>query len=199
MNHMEIKLKNIYVNERLSRETMEFQATLYIDGHKVGVITNDGQGGATMFRPRDDRGVALIREAEVWCRRLPPMTSPDVMINDKAVTVPMELEIYLDNLVTAWLDEQDRDRFRKKMEKEMLTAILFGVPGKTFRLLKYRNPIAAMIRFNKGVEQLRQDIHKKVMPLLQRNEKILNTNIPVGIIRLLEVPDEKWVEQVRDK
>jgi hypothetical protein len=198
MNHMEIKLKNIYVNERLSRETMEFQATLYIDGHKVGVITNDGQGGATMYRPVDDRCVTLIREAEAWCRGLPPMIYPDV-IGGKTITVPMELEIYLDNIVTAWLDEQDRDRFCKKMEQEMLTAILFGVPGKTFRVLKYRNPIAAMIRFNKGVEQLRLDIHKKVMPLLQRNEKILNTNIPPGIIRLLEVPGERWVEQIGDK
>jgi hypothetical protein len=193
---MEIRLKNIYVGERLSRETTAFQATLYINGHRVGVITNDGQGGATMYRPVDDKGLLLIREAEVWCRRLPPLVFTDETVADKPVTIPMELEIYLDNLVTDWLNHKDLERFRRKAEKEMLSAIVFGVPDKSFRIMKYRNPIAAMIRINKGVEQLRLDIHKKVLPMLLGNEKILNTNVPAGIIRLLEVPAEKWVVQV---
>ena len=193
---MEIRLKNIYVGERLSRETTAFQATLYINGYRVGVITNEGQGGATMYRPRDDRGVSLIKEAELWCRGLAPLVITDEIVNGKPVTIPMELEIYLDNLVTEWLNRKDLERFRRKAEKEMLTAILFGVPDRSFRVMKYRNPIAGMIRFNKGVEQLRLDIHKKVMPMLQVNEKILNTNIPDGIIRLLEVPAGKWVERV---
>lgn len=193
---MEITLKNIYVGERLSRETTAFQATLYINSYRVGVITNDGQGGATMYRPLDDRGVLLIREAEVWCRRLPPLVVTGEIVNGKPVTIPMELEIYLDNLVTDWLNHKDLERFRRKAQKEMLTSIVFGVPDKSFRVMKYRNPIAAMIRFDKGVEQLRLDIQRNVAPMLQENEKILNTNIPAGIIRLLEVPAEKWVVQV---
>lgn len=196
---MEITLKNIYVSERLSRETAAFQASLYINGYRVGVITNDGQGGATMYRPLDDKGVLLIREAEAWCRQLPSMVCADTIVDGKAMKIPMELELYLDNMVTDWLRQKDADRFRKKAEKEMLTAILFGIPGKTFRVLRYRNPIAAMIRFDKGVEQLYRDIHTKVMPLLEENEKILNTNIPPGIIRLLKVPVEKWVDQACGK
>jgi hypothetical protein len=193
---MEIILKNIYVGERLSRETTAFQATLYINSYRVGVITNDGQGGATMYRPLEDKGLLLIREAEVWCRRLPPLVFTDETLAGKPVTIPMELEIYLDNLVTDWLNHKDLERFRRKAEKEMLSAIVFGVPDKSFRIMKYRNPIAAMIRYNKGVGQLKMDIHKKVLPMLQDNEKILNTNVPAGIIRLLEVPAEKWVVEV---
>jgi hypothetical protein len=193
---MEIILKNIYVGERLSRETTAFQATLYINSYRVGVITNDGQGGATMYRPLDDKGVALIKEAEFWCRRLPPLVITGEIVNDKPVTIPMELEIYLDNLVTDWLNQKDLEPFRKKLQKKMLTAIVFGVPDKSFRVMKYRIPIAAMIRFDKGVEQLRLDIHRKVVPRLKENEKIMNTNIPAGIIRLLEVPAGKWVERM---
>ena len=193
---MQIELKNIYVSGRQSRETVAFQATLFINNYRVGVITNDGQGGATMYRPIDDKGSLLIREAEVWCRKLPPLVFTDEMVAGKPVTIPMELEIYLDNLVTDWLNYKDLERFRRKAEKEMLSAIVFGVPDKSFRIMKYRNPIAAMIRYNKGVGQLKMDIHKKVLPMLQDNEKILNTNVPAGIIRLLEVPVGKWVEQV---
>ncbi len=196
---MEITLKNIYVGERLSRETTAFQATLYINSCRVGVITNDGQGGATMYRPLDDRGVALIKEAEFWCKGLPPVVFADEFVEGKPVTIPMELEIYLDNLVTAWLNQRDLQRFRRKAAKEMLGAIVFGVPDKSFRVMKYRQSISEMIRFNKGVDQLRKDIHKKVIPLLGENEKILNTNVPPGIMRLIDVPAGKWVEQVSGK
>ena len=103
---MEIRLKNIYVGERLSRETTAFQATLYINGYRVGVITNDGQGAATMYRPIDDRGVALIKEAEFWCKGLPPVIFSDEMVDCKPVTVPMEMEIYLDNLVYGMVESK---------------------------------------------------------------------------------------------
>jgi len=193
---MEIILKNIYVSERLSKKTMSFQATLYINGYKVGVVSNEGQGGAMLYHPLEDKGNMLIREAEVWCRQLPPIVFEDTIIDGKPMTIPMELEIYLDDMITAWLEQKDQVKFRRKMEKEMPTAILFGIPGKTFRVLKYRTPIACMIRFNKGVERLRLDIHKLVMPLLQENEKILNTNIPERIVKKLGVEDGKWVELV---
>jgi hypothetical protein len=196
---MEILLKNIYVGERLGRETTAFQATLYINDYRVGVITNDGQGGATMYRPLDDKGIALIREAEAWCRHLSPVVFSERMGDGKPISVPMELEIYLDSLVTDWWKNKDAEQFRRKAEKEMLTAILFGVPGKTFRVMRYTKPIATMIRFVKGVERLRLDIHAKVMPLLREDEKILNTNIPAGIVRWLDVPRGKWVDEASEK
>jgi len=96
-------------------------------------------------------------------------------------------------MIMDWLRKKDRQRFAKKAERYMLTSILFGVPGKNFRAMQYRLPIAAMIRMDKGVERLRMDIHNKVLPMLQDDEKILNTNIPVETIRLLEVPAGKWV------
>jgi hypothetical protein len=191
---MEIILKNIYVSERLSRETMAFQATLYINGYKVGVISNEGQGGPILYHPLEDKGNFLIREAEAWCRKLPPVIFPDTMIDGKPMSIPMELEIYLDNTITAWLEQKDREKFRWKMEKKMASAILFGIPEKTFRVLRFKTPIASMIKCNTGVERLRRDIHKWVLPLLAENEKILNTNIPARIIKMMEVGDGKWVE-----
>jgi hypothetical protein len=191
---MEILLKNIYVSERRSKETMAFQATLYINGYKVGVVSNHGQGGPILYHPLEDKGNSLIREAEAWCRKLAPIVFHDTIVDGKPMTIPMELEIYLDNIITAWLEQKDLENFRRKMEKEMATAILFGIPGKTFRVLKYKTPIASIIKFDKGVERLRQDIHKLVIPLLKEKEKILNTNIPAVVIKRLEVGDGKWVE-----
>jgi hypothetical protein len=80
------------------------------------------------------------------------------------------------------------------MEKKMASAIVFGIPEKTFRVLRFKIPIASMIKCNSGVERLRRDIRKWVLPRLAENEKILNTNIPASIIKMLEVGDGKWVE-----
>jgi len=192
---MEITLKNIYARVKDGGEHILYQATLYIDGYKVGVVTNDGDGGATMYRPLEDRGNMLIREAEAWCRKQPAVVCPDIMLGDKPMTIPMDLEIYLETKVVEWFNQKESQRFRRKIEKEMVNAIVFGEPWKTFRMMRYRRPIAELIRFNKGIDRLRQDIHSKVIPMLEENEKILNTNVPPYIRRLLEVPAEKWVSE----
>ena len=196
---MEIILKNIYVGERLSKERTTFQATLYINGYRVGTISNEGQGGAIIYHPLEDKGNFLIRKAEAWCRKLPPAIYSDTLINEKPVTIPMELEIYLDNIITGWLQQKDLEKFRRKMEKEMHTAILFGIPDKTYKVLKYKTPIESLIRYGIGVERLRQDIHKLVLPLLGEHDRILNTNIPTEVIRKLGVGPGKWIKLVGDK
>jgi hypothetical protein len=184
---MEIVLKNIYVGERLRRETTAFQASLYVNGVKVAVVSNDGQGGCVQYHPTGDKGILLIREAEVWCQKLPPVVFEDTLINDRPVTIPMDLEIYIDDLVTAWLKQKDLERFRFKMKKAMRSAILFGVPDKSYREMRYRMPIEDMIRYGLGVERLRLDIHKQVIPMLGAGEKILNTNIPAAVMAKLGV------------
>ena len=192
---MEIKLRDIYADIRKGGETTAFQATLYINGHKVGVAANNGDGGATMYHTFDYRGNMLLKEAEAWCRTLPPTVLPDVIVNGKPMTVPTELDIYIEKKIVEWFNEKQAQKFRRRMEKEMIDVIVFGEPGKTFRVMKYRRPIASIIQFNKGVERLREDISTQVIPLLEKNEVILNTNIPPQIVRLLKVPRELWVEQ----
>lgn len=191
---MEIILKDIYVGERLSRETTAFQATLFINGYRVGVITNDGKGCPNMYQPLDEKGVMLIRQAEDWCRKLPPMVLADTMSDGKPVTIPMELELYLDNIITDWLVKKDIEKFRRKAEKKMSSAIVFGAPGKPFRLMTYGEVLRALIHRTGFIDQLRADIHSNVLPLLQDDEKILNTNIPRRIVERLQVPAGKWVD-----
>jgi hypothetical protein len=188
-------LKNIYVSERLSKESTAFQASLYINGRRAGIVANYGQGGATKFRPRDEWSADLIQEAKLWCGKLPPVVCTGTNAVGKPAVIPMDMVIYIENMILDWLRKRDVERFGKKVERYMLSAILFGVPGKSFRIMEYRLPIATMIGMDKGIERLRLDIHKKVLPMLLDNEMILNTNIPAEIIRRLEVPAGKWVEQ----
>jgi hypothetical protein len=64
---MEITLKNISHNERLSEETNCFSATIYIDGKKAGEASNHGHGGPTMLHPRE-----LEQKIDAYAKTLPP-------------------------------------------------------------------------------------------------------------------------------
>lgn len=48
---MNIELKNIKYSNFASEETSCFDATIYIDGKKVGTVENDGQGGSNNYHP----------------------------------------------------------------------------------------------------------------------------------------------------
>ncbi len=65
---MEITLKNISHNERLSEETNCFSATIYIDGKNAGEASNHGHGGPTMIHPRE-----LEQKINAYTKTLPPV------------------------------------------------------------------------------------------------------------------------------
>jgi hypothetical protein len=192
---MNIQLKNVRVNERLSRESLAFSATLYINGQRVGILTNDGHGGETNYRALDKRGESLIREAVKWVGSFPRKLGAGNANGKTTAEDPSKFRHHLDDMVTGWWNGREAVKFRRKAEKAMENGIVFGVPGRSYRVMRYRQPIAVMIRLDKGVERLRLDIHGKVLPLLQEGEKILNTNIPGKIIQLLDIPAGKWVDQ----
>ncbi len=69
---MEIELKSIRFFERMSEETNAFRASLYIDGKPVGEAGNDGKGGPTWYRAAHPDYWPLIKNAEEYCKTLPP-------------------------------------------------------------------------------------------------------------------------------
>lgn len=46
---MQLTLKNLKISAFMSEETTCFQATVYVDGKKVGTAQNDGHGGPTYY------------------------------------------------------------------------------------------------------------------------------------------------------
>ncbi len=84
---MNIELKNIKVNQRLSRETHCFSATVYIDGKRASIIENDGQGGADMWYDR-----SALDKVDAYARTLPPAIGGDDPL-------PMSAEILIGEMI----------------------------------------------------------------------------------------------------
>jgi len=61
---MLIQIKNIDFSERMSEETFCFTASLWVNGKKIGDVSNRGHGGCDEFRGDQ----AAYDTANKWCK-----------------------------------------------------------------------------------------------------------------------------------
>jgi hypothetical protein len=90
---MKIELKNIKYAAFASQETSCYEATIYIDGQKVGTVENNGHGGCDHIHP-----YAVEQRINAWA-------------------APDDAEIIFGKLLNAWL--QDRD-LKRAMSRRIL-------------------------------------------------------------------------------
>src|SRR5690349_17465022 len=136
---MKIELKNIHFSEQLSEETNAFSANVYIEGIKVGEASNRGRGGPTICKAVDERGDKLIIAAEAHCRSLPSEKST---LGGEQYELKMDLGRYLDKLLEKHLQEKENIKFQKKLEKAVERGIVVGIPGKSFDVWQFTQPMA---------------------------------------------------------
>jgi len=174
---MNIELKNIVVFEKMSEETTAFHGTIRIDGKPVGEAGNDGKGGTTYYRASHHDFIPLIKQAEEYCRQLPPYkfgNGPDL---------PMDLEFYLDLIVEKHIEQKVAMQMQKKRLKDQKDSIIFGTEKEYLRTY-WRSktgkvPIETMLNNHRDI--LISKI-AEVKSNLKPGERILNTNIPAELL-----------------
>lgn len=160
---MNIELKKISFNERMSEETNCFVADLYINGKKVGYVRNDGRGGCTDYHGNTKEDNVLIAEAEAYCKSLPNVRSEELNFE-----YPNSLENTIDELFENYLKEREQ----KKMEKLFNKAIVIGVPnGSRYSYFNFKRPLKEIPTFN--LQKLVDGIKAKHCI---KGVQILNTN-----------------------
>jgi len=164
---MKIELKKISFNERMSEETNCFVADLYINGKKVGYVKNEGHGGCTDYRGNSKEDNVLIQEAEKYFLSLPKVKSEEYNFEYQPT-----LESYIDEQLEAYLKAKEM----KKMEKYMLTGILFGIPNSgSYSRIDYKHSLSALAKVNHLALQARVNQIKE--RYCTKGEVILNTNL----------------------
>jgi hypothetical protein len=81
---MKIELKNVKHSEFASHETNCYQATIYIDGKRVGTVENDGHGGCDSVHPYQ-----VARQIDEYAKTLPKRACSFI---DPDTGKPAELE-----------------------------------------------------------------------------------------------------------
>jgi hypothetical protein len=129
---MKLELKNIKHTSWASEETHCYQASLYVDGKPVAIVSNDGRGGADrdyphgQFRPqlKDFTDVggdypSVMRKVHEYFDGLPPSPfsyegADGVMIHD---SMRQTLEFWCADQVNDWLSARE---LKSKLKKEFL-------------------------------------------------------------------------------
>lgn len=125
---MDITLRKVRVNHRLSEETLNFSADILIDGKRVGEATNHGTGGPTDYRIPP----ALVPAAQAAARAWIEQHGRD---GDRALLAPKPdstyqidpLEFLIDLLVEA---DEKRKQDEKTAKIEAKNAAGFAAQGK---------------------------------------------------------------------
>ena len=168
---MNVQLKNIKVNLAFSEETNCFMADIFVNGKKAGYCKNDGHGGCTWYGSYDVRGKGLIALAEAWAKEQKPTY---FVMGDKGYTIEPNLEHWIDEQISEFINNKEAKKFESKMKKNMLTNICYGSDS-SYKMVSWgKLTIEQMLNRVDG----RKILRAKVDELVQNGERILNTNLP---------------------
>jgi len=111
---MKIELKNIKHYEGMSEETFCFEASLCVNGKKIGRVSNRGHGGGHIYDFRGESG-----DLDKWCRTNLPKWKlsdspliPDADKKHPEITKERDtsLETHINSLVCSFLEKKDLKR-----------------------------------------------------------------------------------------
>ena len=115
---MKLELKNIKHTAWASEETHCYQASLYVDGKPVAIVSNDGHGGCD----RDYAHPKFNDAFSVYCDKMLAVHAyfkslPNTPSEWCADGLPQELEFWCADQVNDWLSARE---LKKKLKKEFL-------------------------------------------------------------------------------
>lgn len=105
---MKIELKNIKHSEFASQETHCYQASLYVDNKRIGIVSNDGHGGSDMFMPTKPEDRDVYAKA---CEYLAEQATEEWI---KEARSSVAMEIFCGDAVNDWLYERDLKKTLKR-------------------------------------------------------------------------------------
>lgn len=185
---MNIELRNIKIADRQSKETIAFTATIYIGNVKVGWARNDGGGGSTTYgldNYHDEKAKGYLLAAESLCQQMAPMDVTHkygVHQGREKVLLPMNLELFLDDIIWRAWDEREGQILKRKMVQHQKNSICIGNDKEYLQVqwtkagnTKYT--IDELLSTGQGRQIIAKEI-KKQNAKMKEGYRILNTNIP---------------------
>lgn len=132
---MNIELKNVNIYRRMSEETVAFIATVYVDGKRLGEVSNSGKGDANRYSTQELRSAL-----QAYVKTLPPQT---YLIN----TGPSSQELITtapdaDLVISELLEDYDLGRCLKSLMK---SSVVFIQDNRLFKVTSSSSGLEAMI------------------------------------------------------
>jgi hypothetical protein len=147
---MKIELKNIKHSEFASHETNCYEATIYINGKREGLVSNDGQGGCDNVTPWQ-----LAQEIDAYAKTLPPVVCEWIdPKTGKPFVMEQTHEIIFGELLNDWLLDKD-------LKKQLNSRVLFAKDdGKIYATKTQKS---AELKLTLSISSLAQRLNAKII------------------------------------
>lgn len=150
---MKIELKNIKFSEFASEETNCYQASIYIDGKKVGEVSNSGKGGCDNIYPYE-----VENRINLYAKTLPVVK---LGFNDPQTGKPFECPQSAETIFGDLLDDY---LMGKDLKKAFKSKILFVRDSQVWETKRMD---ANTLKFTLGKEKLKENLKaEEVLNLL---------------------------------
>lgn len=103
-----VSLKNFKFAAFASEETNCFTADVCIDGTKIGCVSNDGHGGSNNYHPW-----TIQKELDRRASELPDLVDDRYMIDGAPMTLKMDADLLIDDLVNELIAQREVRRLTK--------------------------------------------------------------------------------------
>ncbi|WP_300601995.1 hypothetical protein [Niabella sp.] len=188
---MKIEVRDINIHDEWSEEPIAFHANLYVNDRKIGETENRGNGGCTRYFILKVEDAESLRQAEEFCKTLPPYKIRNYPSEGQETEFPMDLETFIDNAVNEEFEKMELKTFNEKLEKDQLDSIVFGIKDKSYRRHRLENTVDEMLKTRAGIKVLECKILYKISKWMKEDENILNTNLPEELITLSRRPNPR--------
>jgi hypothetical protein len=116
---MNVELRKVKYNEKMSDETSCFSAEVWMDGKKLADVSNRGCGGGNDYYSGH---VSEWDKFVKWCNSQPPVVS-------YGMTLPMNADLYIGDLFDAWLVKDDVRRQQAQLKRWCRTKTVYRLKG----------------------------------------------------------------------
>lgn len=108
-------------------------------------------------------------------------------------SIEMDLENYIDDILDKHLQQKEQVKFEKKLNKAMENVIVYGVPGESFQGIRFKSPLADLMKTEKGVMLIKDTIANDIIKELKDKNILLNTNIPENLLKEAGLKEGQYV------
>lgn len=165
---MKVSIKNVKFYERLSEETNCYSCDVYYDNRKLFTAKNDGKGGMTDYY-LIDKNRDLLESFESYVKTLEP-------IKYGTLTITIDTSFLIDILFEEWYVNKQKEKYQKKLEKDMLIGIVFNEKDQKngYKMVKWKNQTISSLLSNPTGRAI---LMAKKDNLIKDGFIILNTNL----------------------
>lgn len=188
---MKIELKNIRLNEDISFDSYSYTANLYVENKKVATVHDDGMGSGLAYENVEPENRLLLHNANEYAKQALISRKDDSINPDSLDTQMVSLELYLYDLLYKYVEQLDK----RKLNAIMKRGIAYGDGLTSYRFVKFSNSISDLLKTDKGISTVEWVLKTKVLPKIEKGERILNENVPEAIIKRAGFSEDQYIKK----